>query len=300
MKQISIATLLTCHNRREKTITCLDLLFNQELDKTCHLMVYLVDAGSTDGTVEAIKKKFPQVRLFCGNDSLYWCGGMRYAWSMAMKKDCDFYLWLNNDTFLFSGAIQRLLKTAHETREKEGDDGIIAGSCLDPETGQYTYGGKFLTKQRQLSRFYDVIPSEEIQRCDTFNGNCVLVSRKVFQSVGNISPDFTQVIGDIDYGLRAKSKGINSWIVPGYVGTCIDDSKLLWGNAAICLKERLHMLHGPKGLPPREWMVFTRRYMGISWPLYMFTLYLRVFFPRLFEIWEDKKGMAGDKSLRKK
>ena len=141
MKQISIATLLTCHNRREKTITCLDLLFNQELDKTCHLMVYLVDAGSTDGTVEAIKKKFPQVRLFCGNDSLYWCGGMRYAWSMAMKKDCDFYLWLNDDTFLFSGAIQRLLKTAHETREKEGDDGIIAGSCLDPETGQYN--GRF-------------------------------------------------------------------------------------------------------------------------------------------------------------
>ena len=49
------AALLTCHNRKEKTLACLKSLYRNmpEVD------VYLTDDGCADGTAEAVKSIFP-------------------------------------------------------------------------------------------------------------------------------------------------------------------------------------------------------------------------------------------------
>ena len=65
---MKIAALLTCFNRKDKTITCLNSVLN--IIPTCH--VYLVDDASTDGTSEAIKQNFPQVNIIQGNGNLFW------------------------------------------------------------------------------------------------------------------------------------------------------------------------------------------------------------------------------------
>ena len=56
MNTVQIAVLMTCHNRRDTTVACLEALMRQEAIDDVRLQVYLVDAGSTDGTVEAIKE----------------------------------------------------------------------------------------------------------------------------------------------------------------------------------------------------------------------------------------------------
>ena len=58
---MKIAVLLTCHNRREKTLSCLKNLLEQNLEDI-DLSVYLVDDGSSDGTSDAIKEHFPEVQ----------------------------------------------------------------------------------------------------------------------------------------------------------------------------------------------------------------------------------------------
>ena len=51
-----IATLLTCHNRKEKTLKCLNSITAQHIPKQVgKIDVFLVDDGSTDGTSEAVK-----------------------------------------------------------------------------------------------------------------------------------------------------------------------------------------------------------------------------------------------------
>ena len=45
----TIATLITCHNRKDKTLACLDALFSNHLPDRVLLDVFLVDDGSTDG-----------------------------------------------------------------------------------------------------------------------------------------------------------------------------------------------------------------------------------------------------------
>ena len=78
-----IAALITCHNRKSKTIACLERLFQQALPLGVLLKVYLVDDGSTDGTAEAVREKFPSVSVISADGSLFWCRGMRLAWKHA-------------------------------------------------------------------------------------------------------------------------------------------------------------------------------------------------------------------------
>ena len=132
--KLSIATIITCHNRKEKTLTCLTDLMNQDVISDIDLNVYLVDDGSTDSTGNAVKQNFPQVNVLQGDGTLYWNGGMRFAFSEAMKNNYDYYLWLNDDTFLYSNAIKLLLETSNDMKRQKGKDVIVTGTIKDIDT----------------------------------------------------------------------------------------------------------------------------------------------------------------------
>ncbi len=56
MNLTKIAALLTCFNRKQKTLACLEALFNQELPADVDISTYLVDDASTDGTRDAVRQ----------------------------------------------------------------------------------------------------------------------------------------------------------------------------------------------------------------------------------------------------
>lgn len=102
---MKIAVLITCFNRKKKTLACLESLFS--IVSNCH--VYLVDDKSADGTSEAIKQNFPQVKIIQGDGNLFWSRGMYTAWKEAIKGCYDFYLWLNDDVELYPFFLQELM-----------------------------------------------------------------------------------------------------------------------------------------------------------------------------------------------
>lgn len=281
--QKKIAVLITCHNRKDITLACLNRLFQQELPKGIVLNVFMVDDGSSDGTGDAVKQQFPCVNVIEGNGNLFWCGGMRLAWNVAMKQNHDFYLWLNDDTMLLADALTTLFGAVNAVNERnDKSNGIIVGSTFHAETGAHTYGGCIQAKEKSLN-FKPVVPSGLLEPCDTFDGNCVLVSREAFRELGNMSPDFTHAIGDTDYGLRAKEKNIPMFVAPKYVGKCSGNPTTPWLDNALPLRLRIKNLHHPKGLPPKEWRIFCRRHTGWSWPFKVIKLYMRVFSPNAWE-----------------
>lgn len=283
-----LAVLLTCYNRRAITLECLDSLFCQELSVNMSLEVYLVDDGSTDGTGNAVKQKFPDVNVIAGSGNLYWGGGMRLAWETAMERDFDFYLWLNDDTLLLPDALTTIFAAVNSLNEGRGSfPGIIVGSTFNAITGAHTYGGSIQIKAYALD-FRPVVPSGSLEPCDTFNGNCVLVSREAFHELGNLSQEFTHAMGDIDYGLRAKKKRIPIWVAPKYVGRCSNNPTPVWLDNALTLRKRIRNLNGPKGLPPREWSLFCRRHTGWRWPCKVVKVYLRVLAPAT---WDRLRGI---------
>ena len=98
----SVAVIITVFNRKESTLNCLQTLKRQDILDSCKITVYLTDDGCTDGTPEAVRTEFPKVRIVQGDGTLFWNRGMYTAWETAAKeKDYDFYLWLNDDTYVY-------------------------------------------------------------------------------------------------------------------------------------------------------------------------------------------------------
>jgi GT2 family glycosyltransferase len=233
----------------------------------------VVDAGSTDGTREAIRRLSPQTTLLERGPDLFWNGGMRVAIAHAYERDPDLFLWLNDDVELDRDAISRLLACHLELRSTRSAPSIVVGSTRDPQTGAPTYGGVVRRDWWRPMRYDLVTPSSVAKRVETMNGNCVLVPREVVQRIGNLAGAFTHAFGDYDYGHRAERAGCEIWIAPGTIGTC---SRNPPEQRAASLQEERRRLTSPTGgLPPVEWLTFVRRWGGPLWLAYAVSPYVR-------------------------
>jgi len=268
----SIAVIMTCHNRHDITISCLQLLYQQD----AKFDVYLVDDGSSDGSSDSIRKYYPEVKVFQGDGNLFWAGGMRFAFGEALKNDYDYYAWLNDDTMLHSKALNNLLES-HSALIKRGyPDSIVAGSTHDPITGKATYGGAVKSKRWYSNKMEFLEPSQELQECDTMYGNFVLIPRSVAAKVGNIDSAFIHAMGDIDYGLRARQLGCSIWAAPGFIGTCAQNSADgSWVDLNLSVIERLKKAFQVKNFPIAPWTAFTKRHSGFWWFLHWCLPYIR-------------------------
>lgn len=276
-KTSTINVLLTCHNRRDKTIKCLEALFGQEgLDSAFRLNVYLVDDNSTDGTTEAVRELSESITIIKGNGNLFWNRGMILAWKTAeADRPCDYFLWLNDDTFLYPSAIAEMLAACTD------DNTIIAGSTCSAVTGEITYGGFNKATDALL------VPTGWVQPCDFFCGNCVLIPYRVFSKVGFLSASFHHAIGDFDYGLRAIKKGIKSFISPNYIGTCeVGKEPSVFFDPAVSLSARMNSLYKSSCMcNPYQKFVFENRHRGFFIALFhFFTIHLRAAVPSVEKI----------------
>jgi GT2 family glycosyltransferase len=202
---------------------------------------------------------------------------MRLAMTEAMKSDPDFYWWLNDDTLVEQDALARLLETSTSLADAGVATPIVVGSTRDPETGQVTYGGWARASWWHPLRFRLVEPTAAPARCDAMNGNCTLIPRSVVEKVGNLDPAFTHGRGDYDYALRAWASGCSVWVAAGYFGECSHNSPCgSWRDTNARLPDRLERVLHPKGLPPREWAIFSRRHAGPLWPLYWSGTYVKL------------------------
>lgn len=265
-----IAVLITCFNRRESTLACLERLYGQELPANHELITVLVDDGSKDGTGDAVRESFPQVEILKGDGNLYWCGGMRVAWAHAAKSDPDYYLLLNDDTLIEKNAISELLGLCQSPESRT----IAVASIVDPNTYRASYGG--VAKGTGLA-----IPDGQPTSCATFNANCVIVTRAVYREMGMLHSVYSHAMGDTDYGFHASKRGIEILSSGSFLGTCeLNIGRDVWRDRSLDRRARFKALQSPKGLPFREWMEFNRRNSGWKWPYYTVSPILRILLGR--------------------
>lgn len=271
---MKIAFLLTCHNRKEQTVSSVKRVLAQRRPNVSKLDIILVDDGSTDGTAEALASVAPSIVILKGDGSLFWNRGMHRAFAYAIAHRYDFYIWLNDDTILYDDALVRMYELTQQVPEKS----ILIGSLVDPDSGELTYGGLRRKNKLRKLKFSTIPPSDQLVECDTMNGNFVIIPSSVVAKTGNLDPAYTHAFGDFDYGLRAKAKGCKLWIAPGYYGTCaknqVDGG---WKDTKLSLRKRLQQLNSVRGLPINEWKIFARKHAGFCWPIYWLSPYVRFF-----------------------
>ncbi|QBG47326.1 glycosyltransferase family 2 protein [Verrucomicrobia bacterium S94] len=197
----NVAIIIPVYNRVKVTLTCLNHLAECRIFDWADVIV--VDDQSTDGTADAICSQFPQVILLEGNGDLWWAGGINMGMQYAYDFGAEYLLWLNDDCVPRGNAISALYKYSLK------HDVIAVGQAFCP-SGHY-YGGhkKTWLGLRLLScSESDVVP------CDAFGGNAVCLPRKVVDAIGYLDAKrIPMAPADADYGLRARRKGIQAFVV---------------------------------------------------------------------------------------
>lgn len=293
---MKIAVLLTCFNRKEKTCKCLQSMYaDLERYNEVHskekiaLEVFLVDDGCTDGTADAIREQFgdKSINIIQGSGSLFWAGGMRLAWNEAFKRHAqwDYYLLLNDDTELLSGAFQELMTTHQYALDNYEMAGIYSGiTCASDDHTRCTYGGDIWVNRGSGLR-KRLGASEAPQMCDMTNANILLVHKSVVDKIGRLSKSYQHGLADYDYSIRARKKGLPVLITANFCGICDNDHTDFNEQAQrvinMSLKERWnyfrHPVHSSSDYLRFIWNTSPKR-----WPMVWCGRMLNLFFPRFY------------------
>lgn len=245
---MSIAVLLTCHNRRDITLRCLNKLYSLSND----MDVFVVDDASTDGTATFIKEKFPQVKLIHGTGQLFWNRGMHLAWVHASVPNYDYYFWLNDDVVLYDHCISEVL----DCLSIVGNHSIVSGIIENHDKSRIIYGGSSSNKEI-------LVGNGQMQEISHLNGNFVVVTKEVYDILGNLDPVFHHDLGDVDYGFRAKKHHIKVYTTRIPVGSCEtnDICRVRLSNSTI--RGRFKRLFSPLGSHPAINFYFRRKHYGL-------------------------------------
>lgn len=299
----NIAVILTCYNRKAKTLACLDRLFHaQEVQGDVALTVFLTDDGCTDGTADAVRTTFAEkdIHILQGNGQLYWAGGMLLAWKAAMRNKAmsrsgnwDFYLLLNDDTFVMDGVFQELLSAHDYSLRTVGQAGIYSGITCDPHDPQrITYGGGVYADSAR-SKIRELEPSGEPQLVERTNANILLVSRAVVEKVGIFHEGYIHSGPDIDYGIMVRKAGLPAWVTAHVCGTCqfdhISDADVCRALMKMSLKERRAYLQNPLHRE-HDYLVFVKRHNPRKYPITWLLRKLRLFAPSLYMLVNKARG----------
>lgn len=252
-----IAVLITCYNRVRISLACLEGLFGQRLPRGVTFDVFLVDDASPDATGDKVRAAFPSVCVIKGTGQMYWCKGMRLAWSCALAHEkrrlgnddrYTHFLWVNDDVSLKADA----LKTLIEDCELIGS--VVVGSFAPNECYEsVSYGAT-----RKLP---SGIP---LRGTCGMNGNFVLIPRTVYDRVGLICGGYHHQYGDYDYGWMLRRYGFEYYSSSRFCGVCAEQPERynhrLKGNS---LWKRLKLLNDPKGYSIHDACLYQYRKAGI-------------------------------------
>ena len=279
----SIAVLLTCFNRREKTLHCLESLI-KSANACAHdleIKIYITDDNSSDGTQEEIQSRFPEVNLIHGSGSLFWSEGMRSSWNKAMEVGFDYYLLVNDDVIVHENLFHLCLQSIQLLKEQDNSSFILVGTTKDRE-GSRTYGGS-IVKNSFLYTQIKLEPNGKLQSCDLANANILLVNAMTVQKIGILPSGYLHGISDYDYTLNASRSGIGVYVLPEYCGLCEydhSDPYLRIKNAS--KKERKELVANRKVLDAHSYLRFMKKYFPIRYPFVYFAYYLKVHIPGLY------------------
>lgn len=183
-----------------------------------------VDNCSTDGSVEWLQEKYPQVRLIVNTKPLGF-GENNNKGVMASKG--EFIAIINPDIVLQKESIDRLC----DFLDKHKEIGIVAPQLINPDLSIQYSVRSFLSLKFAFYRFVtsgnDKSENKEMraylckdldfcksQPVDWAMGAALMLSRENYAQLGGFDQDYFLYIEDEDLGLRSWKLGKPVWYLP--------------------------------------------------------------------------------------
>lgn len=207
-----IVIVLLNWNGKQDTIKCLHSL--SEVN-SIRFQPIVVDNGSTDGSVEAIRAAYPELPIFEMHQNLGFAGGNNFGIQWALRKHAEWILLLNNDTTVASDVLTEFLKAAEEQPKAK----ILGAKILrmnEPNTIDHL-GGFWKPEMAEFtsnaSGEIDT-PYHDMQPVDYVCGAALFMHRSVPETIGLLEPRFFLFWEETDYCFRARRAGFEVWTAP--------------------------------------------------------------------------------------
>ena len=213
MEKPSVTVIVLNWNGKDLTIECLESLKQVNYS---NFNILVVDNGSTDGSVELLKEKFPEVSILVLEKNLGYAAGNNRGFASLKPDPPEFVIFLNNDTIVdenFIGPLVKQLlthKKASQTVPKiyyENDPKLIwyAGGIVNLWTGSIYHLG---------IRQYDGPAYSKTHKTKYATGCCFCMRYEEFKEFGGFDEIFPMYSEDVDLSLWIRAAGKQVWFVP--------------------------------------------------------------------------------------
>ena len=214
---VDISIVMVNWNTKHLLLQSLGSIY--QTSKKMKIEVWVVDNGSSDGSVTAVREKFPVVLLIENENNL----GFAKAVNQGLRKASGRYvLLLNPDTQVKHGAIERLVSfmNAHP------DVGIAGAQLFNADGSKQNSIANFPSLATELLNknflrwlFPGTFPGKERDypepiEVDSVIGACMMVRREASDQVGLLDEDYFLFLEETDWCYRMKKAGWKVYHVP--------------------------------------------------------------------------------------
>jgi GT2 family glycosyltransferase len=186
--------------------------------------VVVVDNGSTDGTVDFVRERFPQAELVESENR-----GLAAGWNEGIRRTAGRYvLLMNSDAWLVGDALARLVTFA----DRRPEAAIVAPRLLNPDGSlqrsvrgfptlwrlatEYFFLRKLAPRSTVLNGFYaGGFDHDEVREAEFVMGACLLVRRSAIDQVGLLDEDYFLFSEETDWCYRFRQAGWQVLFFPG-------------------------------------------------------------------------------------
>src|SRR5262245_1583425 len=204
-----VAIIVLNWNKRDVTLTCLDSLAAAALSGAA---VWVVDNGSRDGSVEAIRTRRPDVRIVSLPQNRGYAGGNNAGIRAALEAGAGAVLLLNNDTVVAPDFLAPLLEVLNTDAHAAAASSAIMRAD-SPEALDIAYLDVYFGHGLVHPRGVNALPGEGFDAVKPVSagvGCSLLVRAAALRQIGFFDEAYFAYHEEVDWCYRARKAG---WLV---------------------------------------------------------------------------------------
>ncbi|MFQ5514522.1 MAG: glycosyltransferase family 2 protein [Myxococcota bacterium] len=210
MGALDLSIVIVAWNVRDLVLDCLASIRDAQLELGYEVIV--VDNGSGDGTVSAVRRQFPEAQVIALPRNIGFAAGNNQG---LLKANGRYALLLNSDTIVLSGALERCVRYLDDHPEVA----VVGPQLLNPDRSKQncihsspTLLSEIVSQSILRRLFPRRYPSKRVSytapiEVEAVLGACLFVRHEVITQIGPIDEDYFFFLEETDWCHRMRQCG---------------------------------------------------------------------------------------------